>query len=64
VFAKKDGISAVGSEAMRKLTMTEHRIPSVLRKLPGQTIPVESIASESGLTVKKVWNSAPCRSCG
>lgn len=40
---------------MRKLTMTEHRILSVLRKLPGQSIPIQAIAEQSGLTVKRVW---------
>lgn len=40
---------------MRKLTMTEHRILGVLRKLPGQSIPIEAIAEQCGLTAKRVW---------
>ncbi len=40
---------------MRKLTLSENRILSVLCKLPGRAIPVEAIAEQSGLTVKRVW---------
>jgi hypothetical protein len=55
VFAIKDDRSFVGTETMRKLTTTEHRILNVLRQLPGQSIPIEAIAEQSGLTAKRVW---------
>jgi DNA-binding Lrp family transcriptional regulator len=40
---------------MRKLTLTERRILNVLLELPRQSIPIESIAEQSGLTAKRVW---------
>jgi hypothetical protein len=40
---------------MRKLTKSEIGILSVLRKQPGLAVPVDAIASEAGLTVKRVW---------
>ena len=57
VLAIKGDRSVVGTETMpkRKLTLTENRILSVLRKLPGQSIPIEAIAEQSGLTAKRVW---------
>jgi hypothetical protein len=57
VFAIKADRSDVGTETMpmRKLTLSERRILSVLRELPGQSIPIEAIASQSGLTAKRVW---------
>ena len=40
---------------MRELTLSERRILFVLRKLPGQSIPIEAIAKQSGLTANRVW---------
>jgi hypothetical protein len=40
---------------MRRLTMTENRILHALQKQPDQTLPIETIAQETRLTVKRVY---------